>query len=53
MYLVSLHGHGTSFSPSASGLPTEWTHGTNAPSVPSRSITARPMRVMMRMFTAT
>src|SRR5680860_1467103 len=29
MYLVSLHGHATSFSPSASGAPTEWRAGTN------------------------
>jgi hypothetical protein len=53
MYLVGLHGHGTSFSPAASGLPTVCTHGTKSPSVPSTSYTARPMRVMMRMFTAT
>ncbi|MCY1345617.1 hypothetical protein D9M71_789450 [compost metagenome] len=53
MYLVGLHGHGTSFSPAASGLPTVCTHGTNSPSVPSTSYTARPMRVMMRMLTAT
>ena len=53
MYFVALHGHGTSFSPGASGLPTECTHGTNSPSVPSTSTTARPMRVMMRMLTTT
>ena len=53
MYFVSLHGQATSFSPGASGLPTECTHGTNSPSVPIRSITARPMRVMMRMLTTT
>jgi hypothetical protein len=38
---------------SASGLPTVCTHGTKSPSVPSTSYTARPMRVMMRMLTAT
>src|SRR6516225_10596631 len=53
MYFVSLHGHGTSFSPAASGAPTLCTHGTNGPSSPSTSYTARPMRVMMRMFTTT
>src|SRR6202012_2574398 len=53
MYLVSLHGHDTSFSPAASGAPTECTHGTNSPSSPSTSYTLRPMRVMMRMLVAT
>ena len=48
MYLCSaLHGQATSLCPGASGAPTECTHGTNAPSVPSTSNTARPMRVMM------
>ena len=39
--------------PGASGAPTECTQGTNGPSLPSTSYTARPMRVMMRMLTAT
>ena len=39
--------------PARSGAPTECTHGTNAPSVPSTSYTARPIRVMMRMLTTT
>src|SRR4051812_20937800 len=47
MYLVSLHGHGTSCSPSASGLPTEWTAGTKKPSAPIASSAALPMRVMI------
>ncbi len=54
MYLFSAsHGHGASVSPSASGAPTEWRHGTNSPSGPSTSRAPRPMRVMIRMDTAT
>src|SRR5471030_1062971 len=53
MYLVALHGQATSFWPAASGAPTVCTHGTNSPSVPSTSYTALPMRVMMRILTAT
>ena len=54
MYLTSgLHGHGTSASPGASGAPTVCMHGTNGWSVPSASTAARPMRVMIFMFTAT
>ena len=54
MYLLSgLHGHGTSASPSASGAPTECTHGTNSPSSPRTSSAPWPMRVMIRMLTAT
>src|SRR4029077_6241236 len=54
MYLLSgLHGHGTSASPSASGAPTEWTHGTHSPFAPSTSSAPWPMRVMIRMLTAT
>ena len=53
MYLLSgLHGHGTSASPSASGAPTECRQGTHSPS-PSTSKAACPMRVMIRMLTAT
>ncbi len=37
----------------ASGAPTVCTQGTNSPSTPSTSYTARPMRVMIFMFTAT
>src|ERR1044072_2567569 len=53
MYLVSLRGHGTSDSPGASGLTTEWTAGTKKPSSPSSSRAALPIRVMTRMETAT
>src|ERR1700675_4052587 len=54
MYLLSaLHGHGTSASPSASGAPTECTHGTNGPSSPITSSAAVPARVMIAMLTAT
>src|SRR5712692_3068660 len=54
MYLFSaLHGHGTSSTPSASGIPTECTQGTNSPSLPSASSAPAPIRVMMRMLTTT
>src|SRR5206468_12821005 len=43
----------TSFFPGASGTPTECTPGTKLPSSPSHSATARPMRVMICMLTAT
>ena len=54
MYLLSaLHGHGTSSTPSSSGMPTECRQGTNSPSAPSASSAPWPMRVMIRMLTAT
>ena len=54
MYLsVLLHGHGTSAWPGSSGMPTECTHGTNSPSAPSTSSAPLPMRVIVRMLTAT
>src|SRR3569832_1727995 len=53
MYLVLLHGHGTSFWPGSSGAPTVCMHGTNSPSTPRTSYTALPLRVMIRMLTAT
>ncbi len=53
MYLVALHGQGTSFSPGASGAPTECMQGTKWPSAPSTSSTALPMRVISFMLTAT
>lgn len=53
MYLVLLHGHGTSASPSASGAPTECTALTKKPVSPSSSRTGCPMRVMVRMEAAT
>ena len=54
MYLLSaLHGQGTSAWPSASGAPTEWTHGTKSPSSPSTSRAAWPILVMILMLAAT
>ena len=53
MYLVSLHGHGTSAWPGCSGAPTECTARTKNPSRPSSSRTRVPMRVMTRMEAAT
>jgi len=53
MYLVALHGQRTSSWPAASGMPTLCTQGTKSPFSPSTSYTALPMRVMMRMLTAT
>ncbi len=53
MYLVVLHGHGTSAWPGSSGAPTECTHWTN---VPASSIARRagvPILVMVRMDTTT
>ena len=54
MYLLSsLQGQETSSTPSASGIPTECTQGTNWPSEPSASSAALPIRVMIRIETAT
>ncbi len=54
MYLVSLQGQETSDSPSASGWPTEWMHGTNsASSSVIRSRTSVPMRAMTRIEAVT
>ena len=54
MYLFSAsHGHGTSAWPGSSGAPTECRHGTNSPSSPSASRAAVPIRVMIRIETAT
>ena len=53
MYLLSAsHGHGTSASPGSSGAPTEWMQCTQSP-LPSTSSAAWPMRVMIRIETAT
>ena len=54
MYFSSLQGHGTSFCPGSSGMPTECMQGTtrSAPRSISAS-TGKPIRVMMRMFTTT
>ncbi len=54
MYLLSaLQGQGTSASPSASGAPTECRQGTHSPSSPRTSSAPLPIRVMIRMDTAT
>ena len=54
MYLLSaLHGHGTSWTPSVSGMPTECRQGTNSPSSPSTSSAGWPIRVMIRIEQAT
>ena len=54
MYLLSaLQGQGTSSWPSASGIPTECTQGTNSPSSPSTSSAGLPIRVMIRIEVAT
>ena len=54
MYLWSgSQGHATSFSPGASGAPTEWTAGTKSPVSRISSRAAVPMRVMIRMLTTT
>ena len=54
MYLLSgLHGQGTSSWPSASGIPTECTQGTKSPSAPIASSAPSPIRVMIRIETAT
>jgi hypothetical protein len=53
MYFSSLQGQGTSSAPSTSGIPTECRHGTNGPSSPSTSRALWPMRVMIRIDTAT
>jgi hypothetical protein len=53
MYFSSLHGHGAEVSPSASGEPTVCRHGTKLPSSPSTSSAPLPIRVMIRMLTAT
>ena len=54
MYFSSLHGHGTSFCPAASGMPTECMQGTTRTAPLSiSSSTGSPIRVMIRMFTTT
>src|SRR6476620_5924270 len=53
MYLVSLHGHGTSSWPGSSGAPTESIAATNGRSSPIASRTWLPMRAITRMETTT
>ena len=53
MYLVSLHGHGTSFWPGSSGAPIECRALTKKPSSPILSSAALPIRVIVRIDTTT
>ena len=53
MYLVSLHGHGTSVSPSSSGAPMLWTAGTHSVLSVIRFSAADPIRVIRFMLTTT
>ena len=53
MYLVSLHGHGTSACPGASGAPTEWTARTKEPRSSISRSAAVPIRVMIRIEVTT
>jgi hypothetical protein len=53
MYFTALHGHATSASPSASGAPTECTHGTHSVSGPIAARAAEPIRVMIPVETTT
>ena len=50
MYFSSLQGHGTSLTPSASGMPTECRAGTKNAFFSSIALSgASPMRVMIRI----
>ena len=53
MYLVLLHGHGTSAWPGSSGAPTECTARTNDPDSSIARSAGVPIRVMIRIDTAT
>jgi len=53
MYLVSLHGHGTSACPGPSGAPTEWTARTKDPRCSISRRAAAPIRVMIRIEVTT
>ena len=53
MYFVALHGHGTSAAPGSSGAPTEWTARTNEPRCSIHRSAGVPIRVMIRIETAT
>ena len=54
MYLVSLHGHGTSALPSVSGKPTECRPLTKPASCSSMAVsTGVPMRAMIFIETTT
>ena len=53
MYLVRLHGHGTSAWPGSSGAPTEWTARTKDPRSSIKRSAGVPILVMIRIDTAT
>src|SRR3954468_3171898 len=53
MYLVWLHGHGTSSWPGSSGAPTECMAGTKSADSPMAWRMGEPMRAMTRMETTT
>ncbi len=53
MYFSLLHGHAPLTSPSSSGAPVVCMQGTKSPSSPSSSSAAWPIRVMIRIETAT
>ncbi len=53
MYLTGLHGHGTSACPGTRGAPTECTARTNDPSCSIARSAGVPIRVMIRIETAT
>ena len=55
MYLVSLHGHGTSAWPGSSGAPTECRHGHEVVAAGRRTArsTSAPIRVMIRIEATT
>src|SRR5262245_24710446 len=53
MYLVWLHGHGTSDWPGSSGAPIECSAGTKSAPSPIASRTAVPIRVMIRIEATT
>src|SRR5919112_4711483 len=53
MYFSVLHGQTTSSSGVSIGAPTEWRQGTKWPSSPITSSAPVPMRVIIRMCTAT
>ena len=51
-FSAGLHGQATSRAPGSTGMPTECRHLTKSPS-PRTFKAPAPMRVMMRMLTAT
>jgi hypothetical protein len=53
MYLSLLQGQAESSRPSTSGAPVVCMQGTKSPSSPSASSAACPIRVMIRIETAT